>query len=265
MNIATEILQLLRAELGEQAEALRRLPLDKFETASLEDEEAISFGILFGYMEDPENPGEKQAMWLHMYPATRPRGHPEIHVNVYSDGNYRDRIDPSDACKWITECSVAFRISGTWFKGKLTALAKYYFLEKLSQTAVDYEKMHYGMSINKTFLHDLKAACDLFEQKANVFSLPSNNDSPNKVTNNFPNLRPDRIARSSIGSNSSARRVISGNSTLTDVPSNLSDYEGDETMRDSPSESAPTSCSAQAAESLPTPVSKPKHEIRHRD
>ena len=57
----------------------------------------------------------------------------EIHVNSYHNGMHQNRYDPKDACKDVTECTAAFKIKGSWFKGKLIALAKYYFLEKLAE------------------------------------------------------------------------------------------------------------------------------------
>ncbi|KAJ4366773.1 hypothetical protein N0V83_007298 [Neocucurbitaria cava] len=170
MTTAAANLAQLRAKLGAQANLLQFAPLENLKIQELQDPDAISFALLLGYIRD-KGKGGNQKVWISLYPSTRSNG--PAQVMFHSHG--RDCLlkhDSDTIARTVTEFATAFEPpTGRWSKGKLTALAKYCFLEKLVERQTDQEKMKFGIPISQTFVSDLQTVCREFEEEARQLDL----------------------------------------------------------------------------------------------
>ncbi|CAO2649217.1 Nn.00g066020.m01.CDS01 [Neocucurbitaria sp. VM-36] len=206
MATAAAILTQLRAELGEQARLLQYAPLNKVRTKDLQDPDAISFAILFGYIRE-HSTQTKREVWVHLYPATRTGGHPEIQFHSNDGDEYCVKHDSDGIAKSVSGCDAAFKLAGRWSKRKLFALSKYYFLEKLVETQTDHEKLSFGIPITETFKAELRTVCREFEEEAQKL-----------VAMQIVALRPTRMS----GVANTNNGQDSQSSELSETPSGLS-------------------------------------------
>lgn len=190
MFSATENLQLLNTDLGDQAHLLQHPPIHRLITVPFEnDPEAVSFKLEFGAIRakkvgktmgsSPETSSSeqepivenKQSIWVHLYPATKPGERVEIKFHAYdSNGTHIARHDGENIGKVVTGCTTAFALPTKcrWSRSKLVALAKYYFLRKLADagTEDDKKRLQFGIPITRAFKDDLKTVCHEFEERA---------------------------------------------------------------------------------------------------
>ena len=214
MTIAATNLADLRSGLGESVNLLKYAPLHRVQTAAIQVEEAIKFAIFFGSKNDRKS-NKKLSLWFHMYPASRPNGYAEIHLNSYIGSDHWGKCDLEVTCKSVVERHAAFQISGVWSKAKLVALAKYYFLEKLAASNVDDKNMQYGVPITESFKNSLRAICRVFEEEAQgecCFS-PLANKNPASCPDQRGSFAP-KVERDAQGNECN-------DSTLSDAPSGL--------------------------------------------
>lgn len=170
MNTAADDLARLRAELGDDADLLRHTPLAKIATQPLDDADGISFAIYFGYAKC--HTGDiRREVWVHLYPAANSGRHPEVQFHSYVvPGHDYARYGGDTIGKIMSAYAAPFNLPGIRYsRGKLVALAKYYFLEQLvkQQTEDDQEKLQLvDVPISKSFREDLVAAAKDFESEA---------------------------------------------------------------------------------------------------
>ena len=183
MFSAAATLERLKSGLGNNARLLQHAPLSKVETVPLHDDAAVSFRILFGNIREvpfrrcgsqnmhiltAKNATDKmRTVYIHLYPATTPTQHSEIQFHSYGPlGEYQGKEDGHSLSQRLSECAVAFKLSGRSTKGKIIALARYYFLERLAalEDPADNLKLKFGISISKTFKDDLITACRELEE-----------------------------------------------------------------------------------------------------
>jgi hypothetical protein len=186
MFSAVDSLHLLETALGDQVHLLKYPPLHQVVTGTLNDDpEAVSFKILLGYIRNQqfnvteerlsyrfeENVASrnKEELWIHLYHAEKPGKMPEIQFHAYEvDGDYVAKHDSETITRLVSGYAAAFTLptGARWSRGKLMAIAKYYFLRKLAETdnETDRKKMEFGIPFTKSFKEDLKNACREFEK-----------------------------------------------------------------------------------------------------
>jgi hypothetical protein len=166
-------LKSLESQLGKQ---LQHLPFDRLETKHLADEpDALSFKILLGYIK-AESDNDKLETWVHFYTAKTYNGNSETQFhNYYSNGQYFGKSDGETISRDLCGCASAFALPKL-SRGKLIALAKYYFLRKVveSDSKSDREMLKHGVKISRTFREDLKSVCKEFEEdRPSPFASPA--------------------------------------------------------------------------------------------
>jgi hypothetical protein len=156
--------------------ALEHLPYDKLLTDDLADEsDALPFRILLRFVTerlDNGNDGRppvQHNVWAHLYPANAPNGIVETQFHLYdSNGEHVGKLDGETISRDLSGCAMAFALPDRykWSRGKLIALAKYYFLRKAvgSNNTAELEMLKHGVKISKTFKDDLGTVCREFQE-----------------------------------------------------------------------------------------------------
>jgi hypothetical protein len=158
----------------------KQLPFDRLETKHLADEpDALSFKILLGYIK-AESDNNKLETWVHFYPTKTYNGNSETQFhNYFFNGQYFGKSDGETISRDLCGCAPAFAMPKL-SRGKLIALAKYYFLRKVveSDSGSDREMLKHGVKISRTFREDLKSVCKEFEEdRPSPFASPATKPS----------------------------------------------------------------------------------------
>lgn len=166
--VAASILAQLKADLGEHAQNLQYTRLHDLIIKPLDnDPAAISFKLLFGSIRDQKT-GKRDNVYIHLYPATTSGDRPEIQFHSYDQiRGTKAKLYGETIGRNVSAIASAFQIgSRRWSHSKLTALARYYFLEKLAefQDEHDDEKLKFGLLISKSFKDDLRTVCREFQE-----------------------------------------------------------------------------------------------------
>jgi hypothetical protein len=116
----------------------------------------------------PADSNDIQDVWIHLNSSNKGEG-VLVQFHVYElGGEYSSRLDSDSTAKIIAEFASGFAIPSScrMTKGKLVALAKYYYLRRQHEnpSKTDAENLNSGMAITKTFKTDLIAVCREFRK-----------------------------------------------------------------------------------------------------
>ncbi|EUC49095.1 hypothetical protein COCMIDRAFT_85696 [Bipolaris oryzae ATCC 44560] len=168
--IASKNLAEIREQLGEPfATALEYLPLDKVITKTQKHEEdAISFMLLFGHIRNQCENGDRD-VWVLLFPPTKEDGQSKIEFNSYDSATGASEWHNNHNISTSAENAAAFKMPKKASLGKHTALARYYFLQKLAANETKNDgisELKFAMKVNRGLLDCLKTACNEFEGAA---------------------------------------------------------------------------------------------------
>ncbi|KAF5854684.1 hypothetical protein GGP41_007395, partial [Bipolaris sorokiniana] len=214
--VASKNLAEIREKLGEPfANSLEYLPLDKVITKTQKHEEDyISFMLLFGHVRNQCEDGN-QEVWVMLSPPTKEGGQTRIEFNSYDSATGASEWHNNHNISTSAENAAAFKMPKKASLGKHTALARYYFLQKLAADEAKnngISELKFPIPVKKGLLECLKTACSEFEgeakaalasyqslsQKAKTATTPSPlailNDKEKNIKSHIANLDDHLIA-----------------------------------------------------------------------
>jgi hypothetical protein len=168
--VASKNLAEIREKLGEPfANSLEYLPLDKVITKTQKHEEDyISFMLLFGHVRNQCEDGN-QEVWVMLSPPTKEGGQTRIEFNSYDSATGASEWHNNHNISTSAENAAAFKMPKKASLGKHTALARYYFLQKLAADEAKnngISELKFPIPVKKGLLECLKTACSEFEGEA---------------------------------------------------------------------------------------------------
>ncbi|CAN9338735.1 unnamed protein product [Alternaria alternata] len=182
MTVAIANLAQLRKEIGVEGQALLDYaPYSKIGYAPQSyDQCAVPFKLLFGQITDYYTK-KLLVVWILLYPPNKEGDHAEVQFHSLDPETKKlTRHDDSNISATITTVADAFRTPKKGSKSKHVALAKYYFLEilvKRSEKPEHRDELTIPISITRTLVEGLKAACRDFEGEANASLLDTQSRS----------------------------------------------------------------------------------------
>ncbi|KAH6843675.1 hypothetical protein B0T12DRAFT_506205 [Alternaria alternata] len=182
MTVAIANLAQLRKELGVEGQALLDYaPYSKIGYApQTYDQCAVPFKLLFGQITDYYTK-KLLVVWILLYPPNKEGDHAEVQFHSLDPETKKlTRHDDSNISATITTVADAFRTPKKGSKSKHVALAKYYFLEilaKRSEKPEHRDELAIPISITRTLVEGLKAACREFEAETNASLLDTQSRS----------------------------------------------------------------------------------------
>ncbi|KAH8632880.1 hypothetical protein IG631_11514 [Alternaria alternata] len=182
MTVAIANLAQLRKELGVEGQALLDYaPYSKIGYApQTYDQCAVPFKLLFGQITDYYTK-KLLVVWILLYPPNKEGDHAEVQFHSLDPETKKlTRHDDSNISATITTVADAFRTPKKGSKSKHVALAKYYFLEilaKRSEKPEHRDELAIPISITRTLVEGLKAACREFEVETNASLLDTQSRS----------------------------------------------------------------------------------------
>lgn len=136
MTLIAKNLADLKARLGDEARLLDGLPLNKVVAISQSDaDDAISIKIFYGRMRKKAADNTRHNVWIYLFPPGKEGRSPELAFRCYEPDCKPIHFDTDNIGRVGEEPAEPFR--GAVSRDKITALAKYYFLEKMVAHQID--------------------------------------------------------------------------------------------------------------------------------